>query len=59
MGKTKIEAVKIKPVERWGFKCPTCGEFNEIEYDPCYMTSGLILFCEGCRDYFRPDCSEK
>ena len=37
--------VKYYPIDRWGWECPECRDWNEEEENPAYR---INLECNGC-----------
>jgi len=47
-----MEIVDVEPLDRWGWECPGCEEWNEEEDDPnCQET----VVCLGCAREFKPE----
>jgi len=46
---TTIDIDKFEEVQRWAWKCYSCGEWNEIDDNPDYLN---IVDCESCRKRF-------
>ncbi len=48
-----MEEVEYYELDRWGWECPKCGNFNETEEDPSYADT---VVCEGddCGEEFKP-----
>ena len=40
-----------KELQRWGWACPNCNEWNEMEEDPGYQET---LVCTNCLGEFNP-----
>jgi len=39
-----MDEVKYEEIDRWGWECPKCGNWNETEDDPSYQDT---VFCDG------------
>lgn len=50
-----LEKVEVWSVDRWGFECPECGDWNEFDEDPSYQDE---VYCEGCGKSFEPDVKQ-
>jgi hypothetical protein len=48
----KMKTVEVNPVDRWGWECPKCKDWNETEDDPNYQDT---IYCEQCGGEFEPD----
>ena len=47
-----MEKVKVEPLDRWGFECPKCSGWTELDDDPNYQDS---VVCDDCGAEFEPD----
>ena len=39
-----MDVVEYQEMDRWGWECPLCGNWNETDDDPHYDDT---VFCEG------------
>ena len=49
----QVKEVEYSEIERWGWECPVCGQWNEEEDDPSYQETVL---CQNpkCNGEFIP-----
>lgn len=47
----ELKEVEVSIVERWGWECPECGQFNEEDFNPTCFTE---VTCEECSKDFKP-----
>lgn len=48
-----MDKVKIEEILKWGFECPDCGHWNELDDDPFSYSEHVI--CEDCGNDFKID----
>jgi hypothetical protein len=47
-----MDKVQIEELTSWGWECPACDSWNEMDDDPTYKES---VICGGCETEFKPD----
>ena len=41
-----MKIIELHPIDRWGWECPKCGDWNEIEENPGHTDADI--YCDGC-----------
>jgi len=47
-----MKTVEVEPLDRWGWDCPDCWEWNELDISPECEES---ITCDGCGKDYEPD----